>query len=91
MKYPSTRKLLYELARRAGSATAREAMRLAELPDLPDKLPQCDRNTRRALLRITACNRKRRATYRLACLKELLFGLSMSEQEALAELKKAKE
>jgi hypothetical protein len=87
LRYPSPKNLLYALATRGTSTTRNEALRLLEL-DLPEKLPRCERRTRQSLLRRLACDKKRGSGTRLKALKELLFGLAMSEQEALAELKK---
>jgi hypothetical protein len=90
MRYPCPKNILHNLASRGSSATRVEALRLLSLPDLPTRFPECPRRSRNALLRQLAANRGKSAKARLAALKELLYGLSISAQQELEQLKRKK-
>ncbi len=83
MRYPSPRRLLYDLASTGPSTVRIEALRLLGLPNCPTRWPDILRRTRASLLRRLAANRKKAAKVRLACVKELLFGLSLEAQRML--------
>jgi hypothetical protein len=86
MRYPSPRSLLYELANRGPSAVRIEALRLLGLPNCPTRWPECQRRTRASLLRRLAANKRKSAKMRLACIKELLWGLTLEQQSMLEQL-----
>jgi hypothetical protein len=86
MRYPAPRRLLYDLATCGPSAVRVEALRLLGLPNCPTRWPDCPRRTRAALLRQLAANKKKAAKTRLACLKDLLWGLTLETQRRIEEL-----
>ena len=83
MRYPSPRRLLYELARTGPSAVRIEALRLLGLANCPSSWPPIERRSRASLLRQLAANKKKSAKVRLACVKEILFGLTLEQQHML--------
>jgi hypothetical protein len=83
VRYPSPRRLLYDLASTGPSAVRIEALRLLGLPNAPTRWRDIPRRTRASLLRQLACNRDKAAKVRLACLKELLWGLTLEQQKML--------
>jgi hypothetical protein len=90
MRYPCPKNILLDLGSRGSSSTRIEALRLLSLPDLPTRYPACPRRSRNALLRQLAANRKKSAKARMLALKELLYGLSISAQQELEQLKREK-
>ena len=88
MKYPSPQSVLYELASRGPSAGRLEALRLMGLPDSPRTWGSCPRRSRRALLRRLACDRRKSVKVRLSALKEILWNLTVDQQDALERLRK---
>lgn len=86
MRYPNPQRLLYELASRGSSTVRIEALRLLGLPNCPTRWPPCPRRSRASLLRRLAANRKKSAKMRLACIKELLWGLTLEQQRMLEQL-----
>jgi hypothetical protein len=86
MRYPSPQRLLFDLARRGPSTVRIEALRLLGLPNCPTRWPLCARRSRASLLRRLAANKKKAAKIRLACLKELLWGLTLEQQRMLESL-----
>jgi len=86
MRYPNPWRLLYDLASTGPSAVRIEALRLLGLLNCPTRWPDIARRSRASLLRQLACNRDKAAKVRLACLKELLFGLTLEAQRMLEEL-----
>jgi hypothetical protein len=86
VRYPGPRVVLFELARSGPSKVRLEALRLLGLPDCPAHWPDCPRNTRQSLLRQLAVNKTKAGKVRLACLKELLWNLSLEDQRELEHL-----
>jgi len=88
MRYPTPRTILFELSTHGSSTTRTEALRLLALPSLPDRLGPYRRKSRESLLRRFICDRRKSAKARLAAFKDLVFGLTMAEQDALERYRK---
>jgi len=91
MRYPTPKRVLFELSTCGPSGVRVEALRLLGLADLPDKFPSCLRRSRESLLRRLAANRKKSAKARLTALKELLFAWTPAMDEAMREIKEAEQ
>lgn len=91
MRYPSPKTVLCELATCGPSGVRIEALRLLSIPDLPKSFPPCQRRSRESLLRRLAADRKKAAKARLGAVKELIFGWSPAMEEALQQIKEARE
>ena len=86
MRYPSPKRLLFDLASSGPSRVRIEALRLLGVPNCPSRWPEIPRRSRASLLRQLACNRDKAAKVRLACLKELLWGLTLEQQKMLEQI-----
>jgi hypothetical protein len=86
MRYPNPQRLLFDLASRGPGAVRIEALRLLGLVNCPTRWPVCPRRSRASLLRRLAANKKKSAKMRLACIKELLWGLTLEQQRMLENL-----
>lgn len=85
MKYPSPKSVLYDLATTGPSSIRQEALRLLGL-EVPATWGVITRRTRKALLRRLACNKRKAAKSRLACVKEVLWGLTLEQQSELERI-----
>lgn len=90
MRYPAPKKVLHELSVSGPSEVRIEALRLLGLAELPAAFPKCERRSRESLLRRLACNGKKSAKSRLYAVKELLWGLTIEQQQAMDALRKGK-
>lgn len=91
MHYPAPKSILFDLATTGPSAIRVEALRLLGLPNLPARFPPCERRTRASLLRRLAANKQKAGKARLFAVKELLFSISIEEQQELDQLRKEKQ
>jgi hypothetical protein len=86
MRYPNPQRLLFDLANVGPTAVRIEAIRLLGLPNCPTVWPKIPRRSRASLLRRLAANKQKAAKMRLACVKELLWGLTLEQQRMLEAL-----